>query len=371
MKVCVDVQAAITQRAGVGRYTQELVRHLGPALRNDRLVLFCFDFTRRGRPPGAPDAEYRPVRWCPGRLAQLAWNRMNWPPFEAFAGDADVYHFPNFLLPPLRGGSSVVTIHDMSFLRYPDFAEARNLAHLTSRIEGTAQRADAVITDSRFSAEEIQTLLHVDGARVFPIPLGIADDFCAPDRETVRRTVEALGIRRPYVLTVGTLEPRKNIPFLLDVFERLPDFDGELVIAGAQGWQVAPILARMKASPRAADIRFLEYVPDSRLPALYAGADLFVCASLYEGFGFPPLEAMACGTPVVSSAAGSLREILGDGAVLLDDFDAERWAHEVGTTLSDSGRRGTLVSAGRERAALYTWAETARRTAEVYRKVAR
>jgi len=302
---------------------------------------------------------------------QVAWKRLKWPPFERFAGEADVYHFPNFILPPLKKGRSVVTIHDMSFLRYPEFAEARNLAYLRLRIADTVQRADAVITDSRFSAQEIQSLLGVAAERVTAIPLGIAESFRAPCDAVARTAVlEALGLQRPYILTVGTLEPRKNLPFLLEVFEALTDYDGALVIAGAPGWKVEPILARIKRSPRAGDVRLLNVVTDAQLPALYAGADLFACTSLYEGFGFPPLEAMSCGTPVVSSAAGSLREVLGGGGVLVDVFDVDAWVGEVRRLLSDSGHRTDLIARGREWASRYTWPETARRTCEVYRKVA-
>ena len=368
MKLCVDMQAATSQRAGIGRYTGALVRHL-PLDSDDELVLFLFDFLRRNHSLGVRDATVRSVRWCPGRLAQLAWKTLRWPPFEWFSGPADVYHFPNFVLPPMHAGKTVVTIHDLSFLRFPRFTEDANLAYLTARIRETVRRADAIIADSRCTAEDIQDLLHVDASKLFPIHLGVDDVFLPASGEAVDRTLGRLGIDGPYLLSVGTIEPRKNLPFLVDVFEGLTDFDGQLVLAGMKGWKTEPILRRIRESSRAAAIRVLDYVADEDLSALYTGADLLVCTSFYEGFGFPPLEAMACDTPVVSSAGGSLAEVLGDGAVVIPDFDVDRWVDEITGVLNDRERRRALRETGRRRAATFTWEKTARLTCDVYRKV--
>jgi glycosyltransferase involved in cell wall biosynthesis len=168
---------------------------------------------------------------------------------------------------------------------------------------------------------------------------------------------------------VGTLEPRKNIPFLVEIFERLTEFDGLLVLAGMPGWKTDPILARIRSSPRASAIRTLRFVDDTLLQALYADAELFIFPSFYEGFGLTPLEAMQAGTPVVASAGGSLPEVLGDAALFPGAFDAERWAAAVRDALTDSALRDRLKRAGRARAALYTWDATAQRTWEVYRSL--
>jgi len=371
MHICIDIQAAIAQRAGVGRYVKCLVEHLGPLAGADRLSLFYFDFQRRGIPFPAPQAAQRACRWLPGRVAQGAWKTIGWPPFDWFAGPADLYHFPNFVVPPLGRARSVVTIHDMSFQRFPAFAEARNLRYLNATIRRTAERADAIITDSQFSADEICGMLGVPAERVFPIHLGIAPGFRAPGPGAVAALRRELGIDRPYLLTVGTIEPRKNIEFLIGVFEQLTGFDGELVIAGMPGWKCEPIMARMRNSKCASRIRYVQYVPDQHLPALYAGATLLVFPSLYEGFGLPPLEAMACGTPVVTSDGGSLREVAGAAAdVLPSNSPAEQWAARITTLLSDTACRQSLIDRGRVLAGRYTWQATAQRTWDVYRKVA-
>jgi glycosyltransferase involved in cell wall biosynthesis len=360
----------VAQRAGVGRYTKHLVEHLGEFAGGDRISLFYFDFQRRGLLFSVTGAEPYPVRWCPGSLAQQAWKRLRWPPFDRLAGPADLYHFPNFTLPPLARGRAVVTIHDMSFARFPEFAERKNLDYLSSVIHRTAARADAIVTDSRFSAGEIATILKVSPDRIFPVYLGVTAGYAPPAPDRIAAVRRQLGLDRPYLLTVGTLEPRKNLAFLVDVFERLGDFDGDLVVAGMRGWKFEPILHRMHSSPRAARIRYLEYVAEADLPALYAGAELFVLTSYYEGFGLPPLEAMACGTPVVSSTGGSLAEVLGDAAVTLSRFEVEAWLEAIRGLLRDSARRQTLAAAGRRHAAGFSWRETARQTFDIYRKVA-
>lgn len=370
MIVSVDIQAAIAQRAGVGRYAKSLVEHLGAQAGGDELRLFYFDFQRRGAPFDVPGAGRRVCRWLPGRIAQKAWKTIGWPPYNWFAGPADVYHFPNFVRPPLTRGRSVVTIHDVSFLRHPETTEERNLRYLTSQIRQTVERADAIITDSQFSGREIQDLLGVSADRVFPIHLGLPADFVRPPQARIAAGRAALGLTRPYLLMVGTLEPRKNIPFLVEVFERLAGFDGELVIAGMRGWKTEPILDRIAASPRRADIRHLDYVAEEHLPALYAGAELFVFPSLYEGFGFTPLEAMACGTAVISSTAGSLPEVLGDSADYVAGYQADAWAETARALLADSSRRGALVARGLSRVRAFSWEAAARETWAVYRRVA-
>ncbi len=370
MNVCIDVQAAVAQRAGVGRYTRSLVEHLAEHRGADTASLFYFDFLRRGAPPAAPGMERRRIRWCPGRLIQSAWKTFGWPPFDWLAGPADLYHFPNFIIPPLAAGKAVVTIHDVSFLRFPSFAETRNLAFLSARLAQTVRRAEAVITDSQFSAREIAELLGVEPAKIVPIPLGVSGHLSPPPPERVAAWRRRRGLERPYLLTVGTLEPRKNHALLLRIFERLDRFDGLLVIAGMRGWKYEPILERLRQSPRAAEIRYLEYVAEEELACLYAGAELFLFPSLYEGFGLPPLEAMACGLPVLASGAGSLAEVLGEAARLIPEFDPDAWAQDVRQLLDDPAARHSLADRGRRQAARYRWTDTARQTWELYRKVA-
>jgi len=370
MKVAIDIQSAVTQKAGVGRYTRELIENLAGMMVPDTLALTYFDFKQSAEPVHIPGAETRAIRWIPGRVAQLAWNTLRFPPCNWFAGKADLYHFPNFIIPPLSHGKAVVTIHDLAFMRYPQFAETRNVHYLNKHIRRTAQRADAIITVSHFSAQEVCTYLNVPSERVFPIHHGIDPRFRRPEPEALENTLASIGLDRPYLLTVGTVEPRKNIPHLVRVFETLTDFDGDLVIAGGMGWKVQPILDCIRQSPRAASIKCLGFTDDKTLPALYAGAELFLLSSFYEGFGFPPVEAMACGTPVVSSTGGSLAEVLGDAAVLLPHYDLDGWTEAIRQVRRDDDYRHALIEKGHRKAASYTWEKTARQTLEVFRQVA-
>lgn len=370
MKIAIDIQSAVTQKAGVGRYTRELIDHLAGMIAPDRLAAVYFDFKQEAEPINIPGADMRAIRWLPGRVAQLAWNTLRFPPYDWFAGKADLYHFPNFIIPPLGHGKAVVTIHDLAFMRYPQFAETRNVHYLNKHIRRTAERADAIITVSRFSARETCTYLNVPEERVFPIHHGIDPRFRRPVPDAMRATLAAIGLERPYLLTVGTVEPRKNLPHLVRVFEAMTDFDGDLVIAGGMGWKTGPIMDCIRQSTRADAIKCLGFTGDERLPALYAGAEIFLLSSFYEGFGFPPVEAMACGTPVVSSTGGSLEEVLGEAAVLLPHYEVEGWLEAINRVRYDSEHRRQLIERGYRKAASYTWAETARRTLEVFRQVA-
>lgn len=369
MRVCLDIQSAVGARAGVGRYTKLLAEHLAPLRGEHELALFHFDFQRRGLNFSIEGANSRTCRWLPGRLAQGAWKTLGWPPYSWFAGAADVYHFPNFIRPPLARGASVVTIHDVAFLRHPETIERKNLAYLNQHIHATVARADAIITVSEFTAREVEALLGVPRERLHAIPSGLDPTLTRPTSDTIRALRHRLALNRPYLLSVGTLEPRKNFAFLVEVFERLPAYPGDLVIAGRRGWKFEPLLDRIARSPRREQIRLVEDLGEGDLPALYGGADLFLLASLYEGFGFPPLEAMACGTPVVVSPGGSLAEICGGGAVVLPADDPDRWARELSALLHAPAARDALRQRGTDHAAHFSWTETARRTWDVYRRV--
>ena len=370
MKICIDIQAAVAQGAGIGRYVRLLAEHLNKSAGADDLIFFYFDFMRRGL--SAPLANARAVRWCPGRIVQSCWKRLGWPPFDWFAGKADLYHFPNFIIPPLgkEKGKCVVSIHDASFLRFPDFTESGNLAYLRAAIENTVRRADAIITISHFSASEIAFFFPEAQKKTHVIYPGILEHMAHLSAQAGAEIRQAKGLRRPYVLTVGTLEPRKNIEFLIQVFETINEFSGELVIVGRRGWKYEAIIDRLRSSPRANDIRLLENVDDRELPAVYAGAELFIFPTYYEGFGFPPLEAFECGVPVISSGAGALKEVLGDGALLIDDYNLARWARAAELLIKDKQVRQLFVDRGRRQVSKYNWTETARQTMALYRRIA-
>jgi glycosyltransferase involved in cell wall biosynthesis len=365
-----DIQAAVAQRTGVGRYTASLAAHAGAYIGHDLFTLFFFDFKRKGLPVECPHAKLRANRLLPGRIVQKAWKTWRWPPYNWFAGPADVYHFPNFILPPLTAGRSVVTIHDLAFVRFPETIEARNLKYLRTHMAYTVKHADALIAVSEFTARELHDVFNVPRKKISVIHEGLDAGRFQTTPAQVTDFRRRYQLQAPYLLTVGTLEPRKNIPFLIKVFETLPHNNRQLVIAGMRGWKDDPILQQLRQSPCANRIRYLDYIPEPDLPALYSGADLFVFPSLYEGFGFTPLEAMACGTPVVSSNTGSLPEVLGDAACIVEGFETEPWHVTLDSLLQDRTRLQQYADQGRKQVTRFSWDTCARQTWDLYRKVA-
>lgn len=370
MRVCIQLQAAIDQRAGVGRYVHTLVPELAATSGEDALSGFYFDFRRRGSPFPKGMVDEAPCRWLPGALAQQAWKRLGAPAYTRFAPEADVYHFPNFIIPPLpRGPKAVVNIHDVCFLSCPETMEPKNRAYLEARMPGTLRRADHVLTISETMARELREAFDLPADKVTATLLGPPPSLAAlPEGDEVAR-VRALGIDGPFLLHVGTLEPRKNHQFLFKVFEEMTHFDGTLVLCGMKGWGVEPILEAMARSPRADRIRHLDYVADADLTALYRRAEALVFPSLYEGFGLPPVEAMRQGCPVICSDGGSLPEVVGGAARVLPAEDPRAWAETVEDLMGCPDHRAKLINAGHHRAARFSWRRCAEQTWSVYRNL--
>lgn len=369
MQICLDYQPAVAQCAGIGRYTRVLAAELPKILMpEDSLQLFFLNFKGKAVAPVA-GASMKSCRVLPGCALQRSWRYLGWPPFNVLSGNADVFHFTNFVRPPLSRGKSVTTVFDMSFERFPQFAEERNLSHLRAGMKRTAEESDAIITISEFSGREIEELLPAAAGKTRAVPLGISPDFKRSSEQDIAKVKTALKLDRPYILTVGTVEPRKNLQFFADVFRKLDNADLDWVVAGMPGWKCDPIFSCFRDSPAASRIRYVQYVPDGMLSALYSGAVLFALPSVYEGFGFPPLEAMACGTPVVSSNGGSLPEVLGNGAEIIGSFNADEWCRSIMKVLSDSELRARLTAKGIARAAEFRWEKTAAGTLEVYKEV--
>lgn len=364
-----DIQPAVSQRAGIGRYVAELARHI-PAESGIDLDLFYFDFKGKAEPPDAPGCNLKRYSLLPGSLIQQGWKHLGWPRFDSLAGPADLYHFTNFIIPPLSPAcKAIVSIHDISFILHPEFAEKRNLDYLSKRISTTAERAEAIITISNQSADDISSNLNVERDRIHPIYLGVSDRFKPASPDQISSTRSSLGLTKPYILMVGTFEPRKNIPFAVKLLEKMDFFDGDLVIVGQKGWRNGPILETVESSSASSRIKTFTALPDKHLVNLYSGAEMLLMTSLYEGFGFPPIEAMACETPVLTSSGGSLAEVCGDAAVVLDAFDAEQWLDKAEKILTDSELRTELKAKGLAHAATYTWERTAKEHLEAYRKV--
>lgn len=284
----------------------------------------------------------------------------------------EVYHEPNYV--PIRYDVPVVvTIHDLSWLRHPETHPRDRVRWLERGMPRVVERAAAIIVDSEFVRQEVTAGLDVAPARVRAIHLGVSGEFRPRGELETRAVLQALDLAHGgYVLSVGTIEPRKNVGHVLAAYARLPEALRNrypLVVAGAGGWRAADLERDLHALAAAGRIRFLGNVPDADLPALYAGAAAFVFASKYEGFGLPPLEAMASGVPALVSDRASLPEVVGDAAWLIDPERPEDTAHRLEALLDDADARSVLARRGIERAARFTWDACARATLDVYRSV--
>ncbi len=371
MHIAIDYTAAIRQRAGIGRYTRELTQALLALDRENRYVLFS---AGRGadEPPWPPNVRRRSVPLSDHQLA-VVWQRLRLPiPAELLTGPVDLFHSPDFVLPPLLKAASVVTIHDLSFMRLPHCSPPALLDYLMRSVPRSARRADAILADSESTRRDVVELLGIDAERVHVVYAGVDTRFTQQSPDAVHEAKARYGIVGPYVLAVGTLQPRKNYPRLLEGFAAMRRKSGlphKLVIVGGRGWLYDEIDAAVARLELAEDVVMPGFVRDEDLPSLYTGADLLAFPSLYEGFGLPALEAMACGTPVVASTAPALPEVCGEAALLVDPTDVPSLADAVEQVLTDEGLSSRLVELGRHRATEFQWEDAARSLLAVYHKV--
>jgi glycosyltransferase involved in cell wall biosynthesis len=356
--------------AGISRY----IRNLLPELR----AFAGHDFTvhlgdARVPPEFAPGGRFRLglSRWPTRRPAvRILWEQ-GVLPFLLAAERAQVLHSLGYVQPLLCPARSVVTIHDLSYILYPANFNRANRLYLRAFSRLSARRADRLIAVSENTKRDTVRLLGVPAAKVEVVHHGIEPVF---HRHTDRREVEDFrrrrGLPERMVLFLGTIEPRKNLDTLVRAFARLKHggLPHKLVIVGAKGWQWESVFAAVEAAGLGQDVAFPGYVPYDEQPLWYNAAELFVYPSLYEGFGFPPLEAMACGTPVVSSLTSSLPEVVGDAGLLVAPRDEEALAEAMRRVLGDAGLRAELAERGLERARSFSWREAAQRTLAVYAK---
>ncbi|HWF15950.1 MAG TPA: glycosyltransferase family 1 protein [Acidimicrobiales bacterium] len=311
-------------------------------------------------------------RAMPARPLQALWARSDHPPVEWFIGRADVVHGTNFVVPPMRRATAVVSVHDLTPLHHPELCNAATLAY-PGLIRRALARGAWVHADSGFVAGEVIEAFGADPARVRVVNPGVPALPDLSDAETadaVRRLLPAG--TGPYCLAVGTAEPRKDLPGLVrafgDVATQHPDVS--LVLAGPPGWGEEALEAAIAASPARARIVRTGWVEDADLAALLRRATVLAFPSLYEGFGFPPLQAMEAQVPVVATRAGSLPEVLGDGARLVDTGDRDGLAAALDECLADEAVRRGLVAAGTAWVARFSWDSCGEGLESLYRDAA-
>lgn len=353
------------QRTGIGEVTAGLITAL--AARDDvRPVAYAL--TWRGRNDLArtlPDGVTAATARLPARAVRELWSRgASWPRAEHWTGPVDVVHALNYVAPPARA-AVIVAVHDLTFIRFPELCTPDTLRY-GALIRRAIARGATVQTGSEFIADEIRAEFAVDRERVVTIPWGLGP-VTGGDATSGARL--AGGSR--YVLALGTIEPRKNLPALVRAFTAVAARDPEvrLVVAGPDGWDQARFDAAVDAAPDRDRIVRLGYVSAAQRRDLLAGATVFAYPTRYEGFGLPPLEAMAAGVPVLAARAGSLPEVLGDAAAYVDPLDDDSLAVTLTGLLDEPETRAELVARGRRQVARYTWGDTAERCAQLYRAV--
>jgi glycosyltransferase involved in cell wall biosynthesis len=366
----IDYTSALSQGGGIGRYTRELIAALAALDRDTPYVLFAAGQTRRALPP-SPGSNFA---WKPALpnsewLARL-WHRARLPlPVETWTGRVGLFHSPDFTLPPLRRGTrSLLTVHDLSFVRAPQTATAGLRAYLNSVVPRSVLRADLVLADSEATRQDILDLYRTPPDKVSVLYSGVDGRFQPVTDQAAR---QALRVRYaigdgPYILSLGTVQPRKNYPRLIEAFRQLDDPDLKLVIAGGRGWLDSPLYELVRSARLEKRVQFLGFVADEDLPALYSAAGAFAFPSLYEGFGLPVLEAMACGVPVVTSNVSSLPEVAGEAALLVDPQDVTALAEALSRALTDDKQRQLMIRRGLARVKLFTWEAAAARLKDHY-----
>ncbi len=370
LRIGMDVTPLLGTPTGIGRYVGALAAALAAdapdGAAGDALLAVAFTLRHRDAlssrlPEGVPVVG-PPV---PARALQWLWSRAEFPPVTALTGSIDVFHGTNFVLPPRGRAAGVVTVHDLSFLRTPQTVTRASLAY-RSLVPRGLHRAGAVCVPSQAVAAEIQEAYGVEDERLVVTPLGVEPAWsqaAAPDEERRRR----LGLPEQYVVFSGSLEPRKNLPTLLEAYRRLvaaaPDFPA-LVLMGPPGWGPALDLHGLPAGK----VVLTGYLAEEDLRSVVAGAAALVYPSLYEGFGLPPLEAFACGVPVVASDLPVVREVVGDDpdlARLVPAADVDALADALLAQLSSTEPAG-VADRRRRRASAFTWTRTAERTRDAY-----
>ena len=381
VKLILPIESVAHPLTGIGRYAYELAQGLTghPAVSEVRLLrhLRWTDGNKLDglafQGGGAQSPSSPPKGWSIGRVRR--YGRFVSPMLRSLRClpyKNHIFHSPNYALPAFMG-RSVSTIHDLSIFRHPQFHPAERLAHMRRIFPSILRRGDLFVTDSEFSRQEILDYCGVETDRVVAVPLGVDAGYRPMSSADLSPALKRLGLEpRRYTLSVGTIEPRKNIERLIQVYRQLPSGlrnEYPLVLAGNEGWNSESIHQAIMAGQAEGWLVYLSYVAESDLPALYAGSRAFACVSLYEGFGLPVLEAMAAGVPVVCSRAASLPEVGGDAVRYVDPLQPEEIRQALIDLLENEALSDSCRRAGLARAREFTWSRTVEGTVAAYQRL--
>jgi len=369
----IDYTPAYEQGGGIGRYVRELVTAL-LALDEDAVHYKLFVAGAKQHDPRLlPNAKvtWKTTRLSPKWLARL-WQRAQIPiPIETFIGRTDIFHATDFVLPP-NHTRTILTVHDLSFVRVPEAASPRLRAFLDKVVPRSVQRADHILADSIATKQDLVNLYHTLPEKITVLYSGVETRFqrianvAHLDRVRAKYHLSST----PFIFSVGTVQPRKNYSRLIQAVARLRNagMDIDLVIAGGRGWLENPIYQAVADNKLPQHVHFIGFVDDDDLPALYSLAHLTALPSLYEGFGIPVLESMACGTPVLTSNISSLPEVAGDAALTITPTNLDELCENLTRLVTDDTLRKLLIERGYEQAKQFTWTAAAQQLQLIYRR---
>lgn len=373
MKIAFNGTALLSPLTGVGQYAYHLASGLQQETDLDLLLFYASHFEHQvgaGTRPLVGTLRRLVREWVPNSYEVSRWMQQRNFDRGIRQNRFDLYHEPNFLAFRFDG-PSVVTVHDLSWIRYPHTHPAERVRAMEKYFEPGLRRARLVLTDSEFVKREVIEVFRVDPARILPVALGLDPIFKPMSADEAQAVLSAHKLKHgEYFLSVGTMEPRKNIETTVAAYRLLPPAVRErhpLVIVGLKGWRTTAMEKVLEPLVASGQARILGYLERSELAAVTAGALAMVYPSLYEGFGLPPLEAMGCGVPAITSNVSSLPEVVGDTGLSVDPLDVEALAAAMRTMAQDPTLRATLSAKALARAGGFTWQRCAAETAAAYR----
>jgi len=369
MRVCIDVSPTAQNHAGLGRYAGEIARALHEA-NNVELSLFYNRFGEARLPDYLQAIPHKTVKTGnkPWRMGVLLSQMVKWPMDKMF-GAGDIFHATNHLLAHFGQARTVFTLHDLIFLHFPEYHLPYNRWYLTFAMPRFLRSADVIVTPSECSKQDAIKFYNLPADKIKVIYEAPAPYFApTSDKAVLDRVRQKYNLPRRFILHVGTIEPRKNLSRLLNAFEALlpPHPDLKLVLIGKKGWLYESFFEQLKKLGLEEAVIFPGYVAEADLPACYQLAEVFAYPSLYEGFGLPPIEAMACGTPVVCSNSSSLPEVVGEAGLLVEPTDTEALSQAIGAILSRPELRSELQARALAQAGSFSWQRTARDLETLY-----
>lgn len=377
MRVAIEIQPVLDKKlTGVGWYTDNFIRRIKNfAKEGEKFYLLGMDFYGKAGELEeclSPNVELKTNGLIHYGIYRRIWKFIPFIDYGTFfKTKADIFHFFNFVSPPYVKGKIVITVYDMVYKVFPETMEKANYIKLDQNLRRSCEAASAVVTISENSKKEIIEYMGVEASRIHIIPPGVDCLRYRPlkDGEELIPIRAKYGLPQDYFLYLGTIEPRKNIESIVEAFRIYRDRGGEsqLVIAGKKGWMYERVFELVKRYGLEGHVIFPGYVEEGDKPLIYGGAKAFLFPSLYEGFGMPPLEAMACGVPVITSNTSSLPEVVGDAGLMVEPMDVEGLAQHMKQLEEDEELCRELRQKGLERAAKFSWESSVEKLMELYR----